>query len=366
MPAYKDPNTGKWLVKFRYKNWKNETKWITRRGFPTKHDAKQWEQDFHVRIAGSLEMPFSEFVKVYRENRSPRLKQSTLETKDHIIETKLIPTFGDRKMCEIQPSDVLKWQNELLRYRDKDGNAYSPVYIKTIHNQLSAIFNHAVRFYGLSKNPASIAGNCGSKKNGPIKFWTKEEYLRFSEEMMDTPLAYYAFEVLYWLGIREGELLASYREDYDLVNGKLTINKTYHRFNGEDIITPPKTDKSNRTVTIPDFLCDELRDYFDSCHDMGPKDRAFPVQKAFLLNKIKLGAKRADLEPIRVHDLRHSHVSLLINLGFSALAIAERVGHETVDITYRYAHLFPTVQQEMSNRLNVLRTTEEEDSNNVA
>ena len=364
MPVYKDKN-GKWYAKFRYKDWKEETKNVMKRGFATKRDALQWEKDFHMRRDGSMDMTFSEFVKVYREDRTPRLKQSTLDTKDHIIDTKLIPVFGDRKMCEIQSSDIIKWQNDLLRYRDDNGKPYSPVYLKTIHNQLSAIFNHAVRFYGLSANPARIAGNCGSEKKDRMKFWTKEEYLRFAEEMMDTPQAYYAFEVLYWLGIREGELLASTREDYDLETGKLIVNKTYHRIKGEDVITPPKTDKSNRTVTIPGFLCDELRDYFEMCYDVGPKDRAFPVSKEYLLSKIKLGAKRAGLEQIRVHDLRHSHVSLLINLGFSALAISERVGNEAIDITYRYAHLFPTVQTAMSDRLNDLRMAKE-DPNDVA
>ena len=355
MPAYKE--NGNWRAKFKCKDWKGETKWISKRGFTTKRDALQWERDYLLRLSGSVDLTFREFVAIYREDRAPRIKQSTMGTKDHIIDSKLIPAFGNLVLRDIDSTDILKWQNDLLRYRDKNGRAYSPVYLKTIHNQLSAIFNHAVRFYGLPQNPARIAGNCGCEKKGQMKFWTREEYLRFSEEAMKTPPAYYAFEVLYWLGIREGELLAANREDFDLENGKLTVNKTYHRVKGADIITSPKTEKSNRVVTIPAFLRDELRDYFDMCYDAAPGDRAFPFTKSFLTRQLKAGAKRAGLEPIRVHDLRHSHVSLLINLGFSALAIAERVGHEAIDITYRYAHLFPTVQTEMSDRLNELRVS---------
>lgn len=70
---------------------------------------------------------------------------------------------------------------------------------------------------------------------------------------------------------------------------------------------------------------------------------------------MKRGSKAAGVKKIRVHDLRHSAVSLLIDMGFSALAIAERVGHESVDITYRYAHLFPTKQEEMANKLDIER-----------
>ena len=72
------------------------------------------------------------------------------------------------------------------------------------------------------------------------------------------------------------------------------------------------------------------------------------------------GTEKAGIKRIRIHDLRHSHVSLLIEMGFSAVAIAERVGHESIDITYRYAHLFPTKQTEMANRLNSEWTKEED------
>ena len=104
----------------------------------------------------------------------------------------------------------------MLNYRDKNGKAYSPTYLKTLHGQLSAILNHAVRFYGLKSNAAATAGCMGSEKHKEMLFWTKEEYLKFAEAMMDKPQSYYAFEVLYWCGIREGELLALTRADFAL------------------------------------------------------------------------------------------------------------------------------------------------------
>ena len=81
--------------------------------------------------------------------------------------------------------------------KDEKGKPYSSVYLKTIHNQLSAIFNHAVRYYNLRSNPAAKAGNMGSEERTEMLFWTKAEYLKFAEVMMDKPLSYYAFEVLY-------------------------------------------------------------------------------------------------------------------------------------------------------------------------
>ena len=110
-----------------------------------------------------------------------------------------------------------------MDYRDEKGNTFSPVYLKTLHNQLSCLFNHAVKYYGLRENPAAKAGNMGKAKGREMLFWTKEEYLKFAEAMMDKPLSYYAFEMLYWCGIREGELLALTPADFDFEKGAATI-----------------------------------------------------------------------------------------------------------------------------------------------
>lgn len=169
---------------------------------------------------------------------------------------------------------------------------------------------------------------------------------------MDIPLAYYCFNVLYWSGIREGELLALQLQDINFDKKTISITKTYHRSKGRDIITSPKTPKSKRDVVIPKFLCDELQDYMNMCYAHEPTDRLFPVSKNYLIRMMKRGTEKAGLEPIRIHDLRHSHVSLLIHLGYNAVSIAQRVGHESIDITYRYAHLFPTVQTDMADKLN--------------
>ena len=90
--------------------------------------------------------------------------------------------------------------------------SYSPVYLKTLHNQLSAILNHAVRYYGLHSNPAAKVGNMGKSKNKEMQVWTQEEYMKFADEMMDKPLSYYAFEMLYWCGIREGATCSDTRK----------------------------------------------------------------------------------------------------------------------------------------------------------
>lgn len=355
MPVYKDTKKNTWYVKFQYKNWAQEQKWVTKRGFSTKREAQQWERAFQLRQKGNLDMSFVDFVEVYRSDRKPRIKESTFAMKDNIIDTKLIPFFGKKPVCEITTSDVMLWQNSLLEYEEPTtGRPYSKSYLKTIHNQLSAIFNHAVRYYKLKENPAAIVGNMGSEKGIHMKYWTKEQYLRFSEFMMDDPKGYYCFQMLYWCGLREGEMMALTAGDFDFEKNTVSITKTYHRHKGRDIVTEPKTPKSNRVVTMPSFLMEEMRDYLRMIYELQPDDRIFPVSKNYLYQRMNKGCEMLGLPRIRIHDLRHSHVSLLIDMGYSAVAIADRMGHESIDITYRYAHLFPTVQKDMAYKLDAL------------
>ena len=213
MGAYKDKG-GRWYVSVRYKNWLGEGCRKTKRGFSTKRDALEWEREFLARNTGSLDMTFGSFYEVYKNNLQDRIRQNTWVTKSSIIEKKILPYFGSKWMCDIKPIDVLHWQNEMLAVRDENGMPYSPVYLKTIHNQLSAIFNHAVRFYGLHDNPAAITGNMGKEKAGEVLIWTKEEYLQFVAALKDRPVSYMAFETLYWCGLRLGD-----------ADGKISLNQ---------------------------------------------------------------------------------------------------------------------------------------------
>ena len=219
MPAYKNKDSGSWYVVTQYTDWTGERKQKCKRGFSTRREALEWEQKFQQQNAGDLDMSFEAFFEIYTTDLKARLKESTWQTKENIIKTKILPYFGKRKINEITTKDVIAWQNELLAYRDEKKQPYSQTYLKTVHNQLSAIFNHAVRHYDLRSNPAAKAGSMGDKDGGNINFWTKDEYQRFADEMMDKPVSYYAFEMLYWCGIREGELLALTAADFDFKNG---------------------------------------------------------------------------------------------------------------------------------------------------
>ena len=254
MPAYKDKEKGTWYASFYYEDWTGKKVKKMKRGFPTKREALEWERTFLQQQTADLEMTFENFVAVYVADMKGRIKENTWGTKEHILYKKLVPYFGKRKMCDIHSKEVIAWQNEMLNYRDKNGKPYSPVYLKTLHNQLSAVFNHAVRHYNLKVNPAAQVGNMGKPKSREMLFWTKAEYLKFAEAMMDKPLSYYAFEMLYWCGVREGELLALTPADFDFEKQTVTISKSYQRIKSRDVITDPKTPKSNRVIQKFDRL----------------------------------------------------------------------------------------------------------------
>ena len=355
MAVYKDKATNTWRVIYRYTDFTGEVKQSQKRGFATKREALAWERENANVKETNLNMTFASFLEIYTEDVKNRVKENTWLTKEHIFNTKILPYFGKRKINEIQPKDILKWQNEMLNMEGSNGKLLSPSYLKTIHNQLSAVFNHACKFYGLAVNPAAKVGNMGKDQRKDMEIWSKEEYSKFANETMDKPQFFYAFEVLYWTGIREGELLALTPKDFDFEKQTLSITKSYQRIKKRDVITAPKTPKSNRVIKIPDFLVKEIQDYIAQLYAIQPEDRLFAVSKNQLTREMARASKAAGVKKIRIHDLRHTHISQLIEMGFSAVAIGDRVGHESVEITYRYAHLFPTTQTQMATQLNSMR-----------
>lgn len=183
-------------------------------------------------------------------------------------------------------------------------------------------------------------------------FWTKDEYTKFADVIKDKPISYYAFEILYWTGVRMSEMLALERGDINLEKRTLKIDKQVQRIDGIEYTTTPKIDKGNRVIELPEFLCNELEDYFGMIYKIDEHTRLFNITKSYLHHEMDRGSKAAGVKRIRIHDLRHSACAALIELGFSPVQIAERLGHESATITMRYAHLYPSVQRTMADKLN--------------
>lgn len=346
MKAEKDKKTGKWLIQYRYTDWQGKRRKSTKRGFATKREAEEWLRNFLITQKVDFDMKFEDFWKMYCADMETRLREHTMRTKKYIVELKILPYFGDKRVNDITAADIRQWQNELIKM------GYSPTYLKTINNQLSAIFNYAVRYYDLKSNPCVKAGSMGKSKAEEMDFWTGEEFRKFIDSVMNKRLSYMAFMTLYWTGMRMGELQALNPKDIDLEKRTISITKSYQRLGKKDVITPPKTPKSKRVITIPEFLAADIKDYMDSLYDLQENDRLFPITKYYLEHEMQRGIKESGVKRIRVHDLRHSHASMLIELGFSPLEIANRLGHEKVETTLNtYAHLYPNKQTKLAERL---------------
>lgn len=346
MKTEKDKKTGKWLIQYRYTDWQGKRRKSTKRGFATKREAEKWLRNFLITQKADFDMKFENFWKMYYADMETRLREHTMRTKKYIVELKILPYFGNKRVNDITAADIRQWQNELIKI------GYSPTYLKTINNQLSAIFNYAVRYYDLKSNPCAKAGSMGKCKAEEMDFWTGEEFRRFIDSVMNKRLSYMAFMTLYWTGMRLGELLALNPKDVDLEKKTISITKSYQRLGKKDVITPPKTPKSKRVITIPEFLAADIKDYMDSLYDLQEDDRLFPITKYYLEHEMQRGIKESGVKRIRVHDLRHSHASMLIELGFSPLEIANRLGHEKVETTLNtYSHLYPNKQTKLAERL---------------
>lgn len=358
MPVYKDEQRGTWYFKCNYRDWQGETRTKLKRGFATKREAQQGEREFLDKQSGNMNMKLAAFVEVYFNDKGMRLKERSIMTKRTLIETKIIPYFGEKSMNEITAVDIIKWQNILMKQE------YSPTYLRMIQNQLTALFNHAERFYDLRDNPCKKVDKMGRSNAKELNFWTKDEYEVFLETVAEGDEMYrLIFQMLFWLGCRIGEVLALTSSDIDLEKATINVTKTYYRRNKTDYITSPKTESSNRKITIPKFLKGEIKEYLDRQYELAPEDRIFPITDRAVQKKMKQKTEEAKLKPIRVHDLRHSHIALLIEKGLQPLIIAQRVGHDSVNTTMNiYGHLYPNKQKEVADLLNAEATGELENN----
>lgn len=346
MKAERDAKTGKWLIQYRYTDWQGNRKKSTKRGFNTKREAEEWVRNFLMSQQADFNMYFEDFLKLYYEDMAARIRENTMNTKKYIIDLKILPYFGKKSINSITPADIRKWQNELM------SQGYSQTYLRTINNQLTAIFNYAVKYYDLKSNPCRKAGSMGKNQAYEMNFWTKEEFSDFADSIIDKQDSYTAFTTLFWTGMRIGELLALTPADINFEEKTISISKSYQRIKRKDVITPPKTPKSNRIITVPDFLLADIKDYMNSIYGLKDTDRLFPLTKSFIEHEMQRGIKNSGVKRIRVHDIRHSHCALLFEMGIAPLEVADRLGHERVETTLNiYAHIYPNKQKHLSDKL---------------
>lgn len=335
MAVYQDKATGKYYFSCCYKDWQGERRRKKKCGFKFARDAKAAERDFLNQQHGASCMSFKALYELYIADCRARLKESTVISKDSLFQHSILPFFQRfDNIGSITPAHVRQWQNELL-------TKYKPTSCRRIHSQLSAIFNFAVKYYGLARNVACIAGGIGKRKADSASYWTIEEFDKAIEQVQALQDKA-ALTVLFYSGLRVGELLALTMADYDGSANTITVTKTLSRTATGYAVAPPKTPKSKRTVTIPCKASAVLNAYIATLYEPQKQDTIFiGLNGNHLAYVMKLAAVGADVKKIRVHDLRHSHASLLINNGANIKAVSERLGHDDIKTTLNtYGHLY--------------------------
>lgn len=347
MPAYKDEKQNTWYCLFYYRDWQGNKKKKQKRGFRTKKEALEWENNYKLAANANMDMTMGAFVEIYFRDKKGELKERSVKNKRYMIEAHILPYFKDRPMNSITPSDIIQWQNEM---RTK---GFAQTYLRMIQNQITALFNHASNIYGLGNNPCKKVKKMGKADADKLDFWTKDEYDKFISGMEEEDRYYTIFEVLFWTGCREGEMLALTKSDIDFARNQISISKAYYRAEGRDIITTPKTEQSARVIDIPQFLTQELKDYVDKLYGISDNERIFPIVPEAVQHKLKRECEKSGVKKIRVHDLRHSHVAYLIHQGVEPLIIKERLGHRDIKMTLNtYGHLYPNQQRKVADMLN--------------
>jgi integrase len=347
MPSYKDEERSSWYCKFYYTDWTGARKSKMKRGFKTKKEAAAWEREFLEKQQGTPDMTFKALVDLYMDDIKARNKESSIRTKTSLINTCLLPVFGEMPINTITPADVRKWQSQLAKGQRKE---LSSTHIRNIERQFGSIMNFAVRYYNLPVNPHRITGCVGKPAKRKMQYWTQEEFKTFLAATTD-PMTNAAVETLFYTGMRIGELLALTMNDIDFEKCTISISKTYSHHNKEKQITSPKTPNSYRSITIPKFLRDHLNDFSKRFYGIETDERLFLFYPEWFRYQMVTICKATGVKFIRIHDIRHSHVSMLIDMGFSPHLIAERIG-DTVDMVNNvYGHLYPNRHIEVADKL---------------
>jgi len=351
MPAYKDEKKNTWYCQFYYEDWQGNKKKKQKRGFKTKKEALEWERNYKLSANANMDMTMGAFIEIYFRDKAGELKERSAKNKRYMIEAHVLPYFENKPMNSITPLDIIQWQNEIR------AKGFSQTYLRMIQNQITALFTHASNIYNLANNPCKRVKRMGKADADKLEFWTKEEYDRFISGIEVGSRYYVIFEILFWTGCREGEMLALTKSDIDFTENRISISKTYYRTERKDVITTPKTEQSVRVIDIPQFLTQEIRDYVDKLYELPDDERIFPIVAEAVQHKLKHNCEKTGVKKIRVHDIRHSHVAYLINQGVQPLIIKERLGHRDIKITLNtYGHLYPNQQRQVADMLNQQRT----------
>lgn len=340
MPSYKKNN--KWYCSFYYTDYTGKRKKKKKEGFRTKRESDAYEREFLSLYSGEPTISFPQLCKAFLNDYKSRVRQTTYKDVTSIINAYLLPYFGDfRHITDIKPLTVRTFQNHL----NNKGLAASSS--NRIMAKLSQILKFAVDYYGLASNPCNAVKKLKFNKK-EFNILTEQEFKKFLEVVPEQDRLF--FILLFYTGLRFGEALALTWGDLD--GNKLNVDKTLVVVDGQEEYNEPKTKKSKRVVVLPAFLVDMLNEYKKTMYKPLDQHNVFLQTRSYYTYVLAQVRKKLNIS-LRMHDFRHSHISHLIHLSVNPVAIAERVGHESANITLSvYGHLYSEDKEKIAELLN--------------
>lgn len=349
MPSYKyktSKGVEKWYCAFYIRNFSGESKKIKKSGFGRKKDAQEYEREYLNKFSGSPEITFKALCALYMEDLAMRAKPRTIRQRQGLIDRELIPTFGDLPIKDITPALVRKWQNDLI------ARGLKPTTLSATHAVLSAVLNWAMKYQGLKDNAARVAGAIGKQNADEMNIISVQDFQKYIDAENIEPYRVF-FSVLFWTGMRKGEAMALTWDDVDFENTTIKVNKSYAKIKGVEYVGTPKTEKSNRVISIHSGLLEMLKELKVKQYKAKGNERIFTKSEAAYQLRLTTMLKRLGIRHIRIHDLRHSHASMLLSAGVDVVSVSRRLGHEKVSTTLNtYAHLMPNSDVAIVEKIN--------------
>jgi len=346
-----------WYVRIGTKNaaGKSIQKWISCPHIKTESEAKKEEirlrsqQRSGHRVDTSKET-VRDFLGRWLQGVKASVQVTTYETNERHVNNHLIPHLGNRRLSELNANDLRLFYSEMKESGRIDGKGgLSACSVGHLHRVLYQALQQAVNDGLLERNPVGLV-----KPPKP----DDADVVILNEQQAHQLLAAAAGTVLYlpillalFTGLRRGEILALRWEDIDLQRETVSVKWAAARVNAGTLIKRPKSKSSRRTIFLPPGATSVLRNYQRAEGLILCRPDGRPMAPDAFSHAFADLLRRNKLPKMRFHDLRHTHVSLLIKYGVEMKAISSRVGHSGIGVTMDvYGHLLTSVEQDAAQR----------------
>lgn len=326
-----------------------------------KHQNSAWKTKKEVKAAMDLYLlkaPESDTSKItidqlfsfYVEDVANKTKLRSITTHRNRYNRHIKPDLGNKIAAKLTKRDIMKWQNSLLSHN------YSTNYLTAIQQFLKTLLNYGVEYEYILMNPfrSTFVKNNNVNKI-EMTIWSTNDFSRFISKVERIEFKAF-FTLLYWCGLRKGEAMALTAKDINFDTSTITVNKTYDHIN--KVTTTPKTTNSIRSVYMTADVRNVMKELIDRNYRIGYYEEndvvfGYPdhISSSTLKREQETACIASGVKIMRIHDFRHSHASLLVEMGFTPVEIADRLGHTVDMVNNVYSHLFMGSQQRMADKL---------------